>query len=76
MTELVREIHDDEDDRLELGRIVWDEEVQGAVVAQAGGQSVGAAGAGHGVIGHMAVADLGILCRNDQVAGQGEFQSA
>ena len=32
MTELVREIHDDEDDRLELGRIVWDEEVQGAVI--------------------------------------------
>ena len=32
MTELVREIHDDEDGRLELGRIVWDEEVQGAVI--------------------------------------------
>ena len=32
MTELVREIHDDEDKRLELGRIVWDEEVQGAVI--------------------------------------------
>tara|TARA_S200002703_G_scaffold83081_1_gene71549 strand:+ start:365 stop:613 length:249 start_codon:yes stop_codon:yes gene_type:complete len=31
MTELVREIHDDED-RLELGRIVWDEEVEGAVI--------------------------------------------
>ena len=31
MTELVREIHDDED-RLELGRIVWDEEVGGAVI--------------------------------------------
>lgn len=32
MTELVREIHDDDNDRLELGRIVWDEEVQGAVI--------------------------------------------
>ena len=31
MSELVREIHDDED-RLELGRIVWDEEVGGAVI--------------------------------------------
>jgi len=32
MTELVREIHDDEEGRLELGRIVWDEEVEGAVI--------------------------------------------
>lgn len=32
MTKIVREIHDDEDNRLELGRIVWDEEVQGAVI--------------------------------------------
>ena len=32
MTQIVREIHADEDDRLELGRIVWDEEVEGAVI--------------------------------------------
>ena len=32
MTELLREIHDDEDNRLELGRIVWDEEIEGAVI--------------------------------------------
>ena len=32
MTKIVREIHDDEDNRLELGRIVWDEEIEGAVI--------------------------------------------
>jgi len=32
MTELVREIHHDEEGRLELGRIVWGEEVEGAVI--------------------------------------------